>query len=127
MSQDYYSEMIDQMYEQDSSVDFHEMEISRFTANLATINLHMIDAIAARFKTTRASIVEDVLSHAVHSMFRSLNENDRDDLSKQCDEQFIHKIKEHTQVSADYPHPHIGHWSRINEHVKKTQKDMSNA
>lgn len=124
MSESYFSNMVQEMYDLESTVEVQEWETSRFTANIALKNLQMLDAIAARFKTSRASIVEDALNHAVYSMFISLDEKDREDLGKQCDEQYLQKMKELAiAYNGSYDHVGLGNWATLNYMIKESEKE----
>jgi hypothetical protein len=128
MSESYFSNMIQEMYDVEATVEVQEWETSRFTANIALKNLQMLDAIAARFKTSRASIVEDALNHAVYSMFISLDEEDREQLGKQCDEQYLQKMKEVAQDNnGTYEHAGLGNWASLNYAIRKSDEESNNA
>lgn len=124
MLNDYFNKMVQEMYDLEATVEVEEWETSRFTANIALKNLQMIDAIAARFKRSRAVIVEEILNHAAFSMFLSLDDKDREELAKQCDEQFQEKIQ---QIAADnkghYNSYGLGNWAAINLSIEKSQND----
>lgn len=114
------------MVDVDSSVQ--ELETVRFTANIKLKNLQMIDAIASRFNTSRASIVEDALNHAAFSLFTSLEEQDRDTLAKQCDDLFDTKIKEiYKQNGGEYSHVGLGSWQSINHAMRKSDEESKDA
>lgn len=114
------------MVDADSSVQ--ELETVRFTANIKLKNLQMIDAIASRFNTSRASIVEDALNHAAFSLFTSLEKEDRDTLAKQCDELFDTKIKEiYKQNGGEYNHSGLGSWESVNYAMRKTDEVSKDA
>lgn len=128
MSESYFSNMIQEMYDVEATVEVQEWETSRFTANIALKNLQMLDAIAARFKTSRASIVEDALNHAVYSMFISLDEEDREQLGKQCDEQYLQKMKEVAEDNNGiYEHAGLGNWASLNYAIRKADEDSKDA
>ena len=128
MSESYFSNMIQEMYDVEATVEVQEWETSRFTANIALKNLQMLDAIAARFKTSRASIVEEALNHAVYSMFISLDEKDREELGKQCDDQYLQKMKEVAQENnGTYEHAGLGPWAGLNYMIKESEKESGDA
>ena len=128
MSESYFSNMVQDMYDLEATVEVHEWETSRFTANIALKNLQMLDAIAARFKTSRASIVEDALNYAVCSMFISLDERDREELCKQCDEQYLQKMKEFAQENnGTYRRVGLGPWQAMNYSINKHQEESKDA
>ena len=110
------------MADVDSSVQ--ELETVRFTANIALKNLQMIDAIASRFNTSRASIVEEALNHAAFSLFTSLEKADREALADQCDKLFDTKIKEiYKQNGGEYNHAGLGSWASLNYMIKESEKE----
>lgn len=112
----------------DTDSHVQDLETVRFTANIALKNLQMIDAIASRFNTTRASIIEEALNHAAMSLFGSLNEGDRDTLSDQCDKLFDTKIKEiYKENGGKYTHVGLGSWQAMNYSIKKHQEESKDA
>lgn len=114
------------MADVDSSL--RDLETVRFTANISLKNLQMIDAIASRFNTSRASIVEEALNHAAFSLFTSLEKADRDVLAKQCDDLFDTKIKEiYKQNGGEYNHAGLGSWQSINHAMRKADEESKDA
>lgn len=128
MLNDYFDKMIQEMYDVEDTAQVQEWEIARFTANIALKNLQMLDAIALRFKTSRASIVEEALNHAVFSMFISLNESDREALGEQCDAEYLRKMKEiAASNNGKYEYSGLGEWSSINYSMKKSEEAKKDA
>lgn len=128
MSESYFSNMVQEMYDLEATVELQEWETSRFTANIALKNLQMLDAIAARFKTSRASIVEEALNHVVYSMFISLDEVDREQLGNQCDEQYLQKMKEVAEDNNGiYDHEGYGNWASLNYVIKRADEGSKDA
>lgn len=128
MLNDYFSKMINEFYMADVDSSVQELETVRFTANIELKNLQMIDAIASRFNTSRASIIEEALNHAAFSLFTSLEESDREKLAKQCDELFDTKIKEiYKQNGGEYNHSGLGTWQSINHSMRKADEESKDA
>jgi len=128
MLNDYFSKMIKEFYMADVDSSLQELETVRFTANIALKNLQMIDAIASRFNTSRASIVEEALNHAAFSLFTSLEKADRDLLAEQCDKLFDTKIKEiYKQNGGEYNHAGLGSWQSINHAMRKADEESKDA
>lgn len=110
MYNDYFKSLVKEMYELQASAESEEMETTRFTANIPVKDLYMIDAIAAKFGQSRASLVSEILSHAAQSMFVSLKESDREQLQKSVDE----SIDSHFKKSfKSYSREGLGYWESI--------------
>lgn len=123
MLNDYCSKMIKDFYMTDVESSVQELETVRFTANIALKNLQMIDAIASRFNTSRASIVEDVLNNSALSLFANLEISDRDKLSSECDKIFHSKIKEiYKENGGSYKTSGLGEWASLNYAITEGEK-----
>ena len=110
MYNDYFKSLVKEMYELQASAESEEMETTRFTANIPVKDLYMIDAIAAKFGQSRASLVSEILTHAAESMFVSLKESDRDQLQKSVDE----SIDSHFKKSfKSYSREGLGYWQAL--------------
>lgn len=124
----FIKKMVDELYDADSAVAVHEIENTRFSANISVANLHMIDAVASRFKTTRADIVEDILSYATLSLFIALRQDDKDELAKSCDAQFDAYMKKiHKDNGGSYESAGLGYWSAYAHAFKEEAKKNADA
>ena len=104
--------MVQDMYDSQASIDVYEMENTRFSANISVANLLMLDAISKHFQRTRADVVDEILNASVMSMFIALDQNEKDVLSKLCDEQFEeHMQKIATQNKGTYSYSGVGRWT----------------
>jgi len=112
----------------DDDIHAQELEKARFTANIALKNLQMIDAIASRFNTSRASIIEEALNHAALSLFVSLHESDREALAEECDKNFDKKMSEiYKENGGSYSYYGLGPWQSINHSIRKADEESKNA
>lgn len=128
MFNDYFSKMVEEFYMADVDTHAQELETVRFTANIALKNLQMIDAIASRFNTSRASIIEEALNHAALSLFISLHEGDRETLAEECDKNFDKKMREiYKENGGSYDHHGLGSWQSINHSMRKADEESKNA
>ena len=57
----------------------------KITVSGVISDITMLDAIAARFGTTRSAMVSNLISNSVHEMYLTLDDKDRAELSKVAD------------------------------------------
>lgn len=57
----------------------------KITVSGVISDITMLDAIAARFGTTRSAMVANLISNSVHEMYLTLDDKDRAELSKIAD------------------------------------------
>lgn len=77
--------MIEDFYGQEEDGSRNEAFSMKFTASGQISDISMLDAIAARFGTTRAGIVSELLHNCVLEMYFGLSLKDKEDLSTVAD------------------------------------------
>ena len=60
----FYQDMINEMYIEEDQNDMEHLETMRFSTAAHIESVAIIDAIAQRFNTSRASLIKDILRHA---------------------------------------------------------------
>ena len=77
--------IIEDFYDNEESDSLHEAFNMKFTASGQVPDITMLDAIAARFNTTRTSLVSEILHSAVLEMYFGLTLKDKESLSYVAD------------------------------------------
>lgn len=120
--------MIEDMYETQGAVAVHEIENTRFSANISVANLQMLDAIARYFSRSRSDLVEEILNHSVLSMFMALEQSEKDSLSKECDEQFLnHMKKSFKDNGGSYESAGLGYWTSFAHAFAEKERNDANS
>ena len=118
MFNDFFQEMVEEMYEAEDSASTEELESVRFTATVPATDLYMIDLIASRFGQSRSSVVNEILSHASKAMFSALKEDDRDKISKAADDLVDGHMKKNY---SSYHTDGYRYWEAMNKVTKGSQ------
>jgi hypothetical protein len=119
----FYQDMINEMYIEEDQNDMEHLETMRFSTAAHIESVAIIDAIAQRFNTSRASLIKDILRHASKEMFENLGSQDLPSIGKEIDES-IHKHCK--SVYKDYQHDGEGHYSHLADLIiasREGQKD----
>jgi hypothetical protein len=77
--------MVEDFYLNEEDGSYYEAFNMKFTASGTVSDITMLDAIAARFNTTRSALVSEILHDSVLEMYFGLNIEDKKNLSSSAD------------------------------------------
>ena len=81
----YSTDLIKNFYQDENDPQNSGVFDMKITVSGVISDITMLDAIAARFGTTRSAMVSDLISNSVHEMYLTLDDKDRAELSKIAD------------------------------------------
>lgn len=99
--------MVEEFYQDESSDSQHEAFNMKITVSGEISDITMLDAIAARFNTTRTAIVSDLIHNSVLEMYFGLSAKDRAIISESADLETTNVLtkKGITQTTVGYGLP----------------------
>jgi predicted Zn-dependent peptidase len=85
MEKTFAGNIINEFYDDEGNEDYFEALNMKITVSGKVSDVTMLDAIAARFGTTRSSLVSDLIHNSVLEMYFVLSKEDKEKLSLTSD------------------------------------------
>jgi len=123
MKKTFYDSIIEEMYDAEAAMQVEDLEIVRFSVSADVENLSLIDAVALRFKRSRADIFRDITRAAAQSMFISLTPEDRKVVGERADE----LIDKHMEANTTEYKRSGSIWAGYAEIANKTDSENADS